>query len=271
MNSKQSCANRRKERKAERGSVWLWVCTWRELSLTFLCQWLRRRAGSPPLSSCIVLSWLQTLPVQPCRGLESVYTHTLNHNTYNNLWQNRPWQSIPRVQHNAIETYKYLRVCFCVCVCTLVMFVQQSTLTVKPGRPFVNHTLLGIGVFNCGVIVSDEVRLQERKKRDKRERRNCEYVWVLYIKWGWVAVYSIHCILIFAMSTKETNMLDCFIQTGNEAIGVPCKLPITPNKMFLQKFISYFFVFLSCSWSFLITTQKSFYCSCEQLFRFFCA
>lgn len=54
------------------GCVRVCVCTWRKLSLTFLCQWLRRRAGSPPLSSCIVLSWLQTLPVQPCRGLESM-------------------------------------------------------------------------------------------------------------------------------------------------------------------------------------------------------
>lgn len=49
------------------------------VSLTFLCQWLRRRAGSPPLSSCIVLSWLRTLPVQPCRGLRSVQTHTSTH------------------------------------------------------------------------------------------------------------------------------------------------------------------------------------------------
>lgn len=56
-------------------SVQMWVCAWRELSLTFLCQWLRRRAGSPPLSSCIVLAWLQTLPVQPCLGLERVHTH----------------------------------------------------------------------------------------------------------------------------------------------------------------------------------------------------
>lgn len=54
------------------GCVRVCVCTWRKLSLTFLCRWLRRRAGSPPLSSCIVLSWLQTLPVQPCRGLESM-------------------------------------------------------------------------------------------------------------------------------------------------------------------------------------------------------
>lgn len=60
---------------------------------------------------------------------------------------------------------------YCVCVFALVrllMFVQQSALTVKPGRPLVNHTLLGIGVFNCGVIVSDKVRLQERE--EEREK-----------------------------------------------------------------------------------------------------
>lgn len=53
----------------------------------------------------------------------------------------------------------------CVCVFTRVVFVQQSALTVEPGRSFVNHTLLSIGVFNCGVIVGDKVRLQETKKK----------------------------------------------------------------------------------------------------------
>ena len=80
----------------------------------------------------------------------------------------------------------YMRVILCVSVYifTLVMFVQQSALTVKPGRSFVDHTLLGIGVFNCGVIVSDKVRLQERKNRTRerekrRETRKCEYMWGL--------------------------------------------------------------------------------------------
>lgn len=58
------------------------------------------------------------------------------------------------------------------CEFTLVMFVQQSALTVEPGCPFVNDTLLGIGVLNCGVIVSDKVRLQERKKRTKEEEES---------------------------------------------------------------------------------------------------
>lgn len=47
----------------------------------------------------------------------------------------------------------------CTSVFALVVFIQQSALTVEPGRPFVDHTLLGIRVFNCRVIVSDKVRL----------------------------------------------------------------------------------------------------------------
>lgn len=51
-----------------------------------------------------------------------------------------------------------------VCLFTLVVFVQQAALTVEPGRPFVDHTLLGIRVFDGGVIVSDKVRLNERNR-----------------------------------------------------------------------------------------------------------
>ena len=62
--------------------------------------------------------------------------------------------------------------CVCVCVFTLVVFVQQSALTVEPGRPFVNHTLLGIRVFNRGVIVGDKVRLRWGREREREETVN---------------------------------------------------------------------------------------------------
>lgn len=61
----------------------------------------------------------------------------------------------------------------CVCVFPLVMFVQRSALTVEPSRPFVNHTLLRIGVFNSGVIVGYKVRLWKGQKRTRE--KNCEY------------------------------------------------------------------------------------------------
>ena len=65
----------------------------------------------------------------------------------------------------------FLEILLRVCVFTLVVFVQQSALTVEPGRPFVNHTLLGIRVFNRGVIVGDKVRLRWGRER---ERGNCQ-------------------------------------------------------------------------------------------------
>lgn len=70
--SSQSEEKRKKRHQQECACA----CSKWKLSPTFLCQWLRRRAGSPPLSSCIVLSWLRTLPVQPCRGLHSSNTCT---------------------------------------------------------------------------------------------------------------------------------------------------------------------------------------------------
>lgn len=95
------------------------------------------------------------------------------------------------------------------CAFTLVMFGQQSALTVKSGRPFVNHTLLGIRVFNRGVIVGDKVRLQERKKTTKeREETECLGVYTVhYVRMRHklcsnyiLTVHSTHYIRIFAAS-----------------------------------------------------------------------
>lgn len=161
------------------------------------------------------------------------------------------------------QTHKNgLHVCLCVCVFTLVVFVQQSALTVKPGRPFVNHALLGIGVFNCGVIVSDKVRLQTREREETVSMSGlCNYVRLRhklcpnYV----LTAYSIHNALIFAVTIQETNTL-CFMLTGNEAICAPRKANQTATVTFC------------CCWDFLFSEAfLELFCSSEQLFHFLCA
>lgn len=105
------------------------------------------------------------------------------------------------------------------------MFAQQSALTVKPGRPFVNHTLLGIGVFNCGVIVSDEVRLQVRKNRTKEKTVNMPGVYTLcQVETQAVSQLHTYCIQYSLYTNlcrgyvRPTNRLSCFILIGNKAI-----------------------------------------------------
>lgn len=53
---------------------------------------------------------------------------------------------------------------------TLAVFVYKGALTVESGCPLVDHTLLGVGVFDGGVIVGHKVRLREKRKRTKGEK-----------------------------------------------------------------------------------------------------
>lgn len=50
---------------------------------------------------------------------------------------------------------------------TLAVFVYEGALTVESGCPLVDHTLLGVGVFDGGIIVGYKVRLREKRKRTK--------------------------------------------------------------------------------------------------------
>lgn len=80
------------------------------------------------------------------------------------------------LEYNAMQqkrTQIALRACVFVSLYLFlcVVFVRQSALTVEPGRPFVNHTLLGVGVFNRGVIVGDKVRLREREREERTKER----------------------------------------------------------------------------------------------------
>lgn len=50
---------------------------------------------------------------------------------------------------------------------TLAVFVYKGALTVESGCSLVDHTLLGVGVFDGGVIVGYEVRLREKRERTK--------------------------------------------------------------------------------------------------------
>lgn len=126
------------------------------------------RKPSPVLMYCSLMAPNSSCPAVS-RTRKHIDTHTCDdahtHRQKNNLFNNFFKCSLmpPYKWPVSVRLYLYMY--------SPPVFVLQSALTVKPGRPFVNHTLLCVGVFNCGIIVGDKVRLQRRKSRTKRGKK----------------------------------------------------------------------------------------------------